>query len=85
MRRSASCGTELLLATMLERLVRLRELGASLDEAAALADERLGGTTAVDDDRLDELLGRALAENERRALAAGDLGEIRGHRRGSAA
>lgn len=72
-------------ATMLETLARLRELGASLEEAASLADERLGGSASVADVRLDELLGRALADNERRARVAMDLGEIRRRRRGSAA
>lgn len=65
---------------MLDLLVRFRELGASLDEAAGLANERLGGEAKVPDDRLDELLDRAIRESERRARDTLELREIRRRR-----
>jgi DNA-binding transcriptional MerR regulator len=65
---------------MLDLLARFRELGASLDEAAALANERLGGDSRVADARLDELLDRAISENERRARVTLELREIRRRR-----
>lgn len=67
--------------TLLELIARFRELGATLDEAAALANESLGGDTAVPDDRIAGLLARALSENERRARGAARLAEIARRRR----
>jgi DNA-binding transcriptional MerR regulator len=68
----------------LELIARLRELRVRLPEAAALAAEyAAGGTPGVPDERLEELLVRALAENERRARLAVELAELRRRRRGS--
>lgn len=67
--------TELQVA-MLERLARLRDLGARLDEAAALAAEAVGGEAKVPEERLRELMARALSETRHRAQVAEELGEI---------
>lgn len=65
---------------MLELLARFREIGAELDEAAALANERLGGEAHVANERLDQLLDRAITQSERRARVAAELREIRRRR-----
>ena len=62
---------------MLELLARFRALGASLDEASALANERLGGEMGVADARLDELFDQAILESERGVRATSELREIR--------
>lgn len=65
---------------MLELLVRFRALGATLDEASELANERLGGEVCVADARLDELFDRAIVESERGVRATLELREIRRRR-----
>ena len=65
---------------MLELLARFRALGASLDEASALANERLGGEMGVADARLDEIFDRAIRESERGVRATLELREIRRRR-----
>lgn len=65
---------------MLDLLARLREVGANIDEAAALARERLGGERCVSDARLDELLDRAITQSERQARVTLELREIRRRR-----
>lgn len=66
--------------TLLELIARLRELGMRLDEAAALAHERLGGDAILADDRLEALMVQAVGETERRARVVGDLSEIQRRR-----
>lgn len=69
----------------LEIFARLRDLGAGLDEAAALAAESLGAEPAISEERLAALAERALSDTQRRARTAADLTELFRRRRGSAA
>lgn len=66
--------------TLLSLLAAFRELGATLDDAAALASERLGGDTRVPEDRLDALFDLAIANSERNVHATVELREIKRRR-----
>jgi DNA-binding transcriptional MerR regulator len=58
---------------LLGHIARLRALDVSIDEAAVIGGEILGGDPGVANGRLEELVRRALGEVERHSRLARDL------------
>ncbi len=65
---------------LLELVSRLRDTGASIDEAASLASEIFGGERKVSQTRLEDLIAAVTVMTARGAILAQELTELRARR-----